>query len=287
MIRPAKQLAPWRLVPFGIFLVHSAVAGDGVLGYGGPAKPVVPGESTAYADKQASFWRSVGNLPDLWDGTWQGVSDMYDSFAGAQYTPAMQQYIAQYKPPDDSTFANCKPPGMPFVMNIVAMPMKFFPAPNMIALYLEDFGQTRFIHMDGRQHSVHLNPTYLGESIGHWEGDTLVVDTTGLVDDSLYQVGMKAITHPAGLLTQPSAPIFAPHGPHVRFVERMRMTDFNTLTIQTTVYDEAVFAKPFSFNPRIYHRYTAVKNEPQEWVCSENHDQLDENGNLRYDVPGK
>src|ERR1019366_6056059 len=82
-------------------------------------------------------------------GKWQGVSDMYDPFAGAQYTPAMQQYIAQYKPPDDSTFANCKPPGMPFVMNIVAMPMKFFPAPNMIALYLEDFGQTRFIHMDG------------------------------------------------------------------------------------------------------------------------------------------
>ncbi len=285
MIRPAKQLATWCLVPLGIFLAQSAVAGDGVLGYGGPAKPALPGQSTADADKQARFWRGVGNLPDLWDGTWQGISDIYDSFDGAQYTPAAQQYIAQYKPPEDSTFANCKPPGMPFVMNIVAMPMKFFPAQNMIALYLEDFGQTRFIHMDGREHSVHVNPTYLGESIGHWEGDTLVVDTTGLVDETLYQIGMKAITRPAGLLTQPSAPVFAPHGPHLRFVERMRMTDFNTLTIQTTVYDDAVFAKPFTLNARIYHRYMAVKNEPQEWVCSENHDQLDENGKLLYDVP--
>jgi hypothetical protein len=256
-------------------------------------------ESAEHKAQQARAWSEIGKLPNLWEGTWQGITDIYEDFSATpSYTPEALKYITAYKPPEDSTFANCTPPGMPFVMYIVAMPMKFFPAPGMIGLYLEDFGQTRFIHMDGRQHSVPLNPTFLGESIGHWEGDTLVVDTTGLGDETMFQLGSKpragAPSPAANGAASPSragprqAPVFGRHGPNVRYVERMRMKDFNTLEIRTTVYDDTVFAQPYSFPPREYHRYVGKRSEPQEWVCSDNRDYLDlESGKLEYDVKEK
>lgn len=256
-------------------------------------------ESAEHKTQQAQAWSEISKLPNLWEGTWQGISDIWEDFsAPPSYTPETLKYIASYKPAQDSTFANCTPPGMPFVMYIVAMPMKFFPAPGMIGLYLEDFGQTRFIHMDGRQHSVPLNPTFLGESIGHWEGDTLVVDTTGLVDNTMFQLGSKlgvampipgaSGPPPPGSPGSKPPPIFGPHGPNVRYVERMHMKDFNTLEIQTTVYDDTIYARPYSFPPREYHRYVGKRSEPQEWVCSDNRDFLDlESGKLEYDVKEK
>ncbi len=139
---------------------------------------------------QAKAWRQISALPDFWQGTWQSVSPIADDFpTPPDYTAAALEHIQHYKPVEDSPFANCKPLGLPFVMNIGGMPMKFFQSPGMIALYIESSGMTRFIHTDGRQHSERPNPTYLGESIGHWEGDTLVVDTTGFVPDTLFQIG--------------------------------------------------------------------------------------------------
>ena len=161
-----------------------------------------PGDARAAAvpqskEEQAKAWREIATLPDFWQGTWQSVSPIADDFpTPPDYTPAALDYIKKYKPVEDSPFANCKPLGLPFAMNIGGMPMKFFQSPGMIALYIESSGMTRFIHTDGREHSERPNPTYLGESIGHWEGDTLVVDTTGFAPDTLFQMGKldKALT---------------------------------------------------------------------------------------------
>jgi hypothetical protein len=150
---------------------------------GDAAQDQLPAQETAaHKAAAAQTWRSVAAMPDLWEGTWQGVSEIYDSadqFKSAAYTPWALQYIKNYKPTQDTDFANCKPVGMPVAMWIVGLPMKFFYAPGMIALYLENDGAIRFIHMDGRPHSSPPNPSYLGESIGHWDGNDLVVDTVG------------------------------------------------------------------------------------------------------------
>jgi hypothetical protein len=130
-------------------------------------------------EEQAKVWQEIATLPDFWQGTWLSISPIADDFpTPPDYTPSALDYIKRYKPVEDSPFANCQPLGLPFVMNIGGMPMKFFQSPGMIALYIESSGMTRFIHTDARQHSERPNPTYLGESIGHWEGDTLVVDST-------------------------------------------------------------------------------------------------------------
>ena len=233
------------------------------------------------ADEQARSWQEIARLPDFWQGTWQSISPIADDFSTPpDYTASALDYIKHYKPAEDSPFTNCKPLGMPFVQNIGGMPMKFFQSPGMIAIYIESSGMTRFIHTDGRKHTEQPNPAYLGESIGHWEGDTLVVDTTGLAPDTVFQMGRDSRALLQGDHSPIAGVIFGPHGPNLRLVERMRLIDFNTLEIQTTLYDDTVFKQPYALPPRKFLRGIERRNEPQEWACTDNRDYL-------APVPGK
>jgi hypothetical protein len=82
-------------------------------------------ETPAAKAKQAAAWAEIHTWPNLWEGSWQGISPIIEEFATPpSYTPQAQKLIDAFKPVEDSTFANCHPQGMPFVMNIVAMPMK-------------------------------------------------------------------------------------------------------------------------------------------------------------------
>jgi hypothetical protein len=241
-------------------------------------------------EEQAKAWREIATLPDFWQGSWQSISPIADDFpTPPDYTPSALDYVKRYKPVEDSPFANCKPLGLPFVMNIGGMPMKFLQSPGMIALYIESSGMTRFIHTDRQQHSERPNPTYLGESIGHWEGDTLVVDSTGFVPDTLFQIGR--LDKKARVQGDPSpmaGVIFGPHGPNLRLVERMRLVDFKTLDVQTTIYDDTVFKRPYSLPARRYIRGIERRNEPQEWACTDNRDYFNPaTGKLEYNVKDK
>ena len=234
----------------------------------------------------AKLWASVAKLPNLWEGTWQGDTDLYGFPGPIAYTPSAAAFVRAYKPVDDTQFANCRQSGMPFAMRIAAMPLKFYYSPyeRMVSIYIEGSSMTRFIHLDGRRHSEHLNPTYLGESIGRWEGDTLVVDSTGFVKETQLQIGEMAPPPGGG---PRSIPIFAQHGPNLRIVERMKMLDHDTLQITTTLYDDTIFAQPYTYSDKWY-RHTGRRSEPQEWVCSDNRDFYDTTtGKLEYDVKDK
>jgi len=239
---------------------------------------------------QAKAWREIASLPDFWQGTWQSVSPIADDFpTPPEYTNSALDYIKHYRPVEDSPFANCQPLGLPFVMNIGGMPMKFFQSPGMIALYIESSGMTRFIHTDGRKHSERPNPTYLGESIGYWEGDTLVVDSTGFVPETLFQLGkLDKSALAQGDPSPLSGVIFGKHGANLRLVERMRLADFKTLEIQTTIYDDTVFKRPYTLPSRRYIRGIERRNDPQEWACTDNRDYLDPtSGKLEYNSKDK
>lgn len=239
--------------------------------------------------QQAQAWADIARLPDFWQGTWQSISPIADDFSTPpDYTQAALDYIKAYKPAEDSPFTNCKPLGMPFVQNIGGMPMKFFQSPGMIALYIESSGMTRFIHTDGRAHTPQPNPSYLGESIGHWEGDTLVVDTTGLDPNTVFQMGRDQRALVQGDHSPIAGVIFGPHGPNLRIVERMHLTDPNTLEIQTTLYDDTVFRQPYALPARKFIRGIERRNEPQEWACTDNRDYLDPvTGKLELNVKDK
>lgn len=249
---------------------------------------VLKGEDPQQNAKLAASWSSIGSLPNLWEGSWQEVSGLYQFTEPVHYSAAAANYVKHYKPGADSVMANCAMPGLPFVMYQGAMPIKFFPTPDMIGLYVETYAVTRFLHTDGRAPAEAPNPTYLGTSVAHWEGDTLVVDSRGFVEETLLQIG----TIPPAAAAPPGAPriampIFKKHGPNLRFVERMHMTDYKTLEITTTIYDDTIFAVPYT-STRIWHRHTGPKSDPQEWVCSDNRDFYDEkSGDLYYDAKSK
>jgi hypothetical protein len=268
------------------------------------------GQAAYHHAELLKSWADIGKLPNLWEGSWQVATALYYFPGPVAYTPEAAQYVKDYKPGQDSPMANCVMPGMPFVLNQGAMPIKFFPSPGMIALYIESYSITRFIHVDGRPIDVDPNPTFLGTSVGHWEGDTLVVDTRGFVPSTLLQIGelspqgppatgsanpasppgapgvtSSALSGGPGFV--PTDPIFKKHGPNLRFVERIRMTNANTLKIETSIYDETIFAKPYT-STREWHRHTGKNSDPQEWVCSDNRDFYNEQTKtLEYNVRDK
>lgn len=245
-----------------------------------------------------SSWTDVTKMPDFFTGNWQSASGMVDGYnANIGYTDKAKEYIAKYKPKSDIPLANetCKTAGMPIVMRS-STPVKFMYEPGMISIYMEHASQTRFIFLN--QEPVSTNPTYLGNSTGHFEGDTLIVESTGFADDIVFQYGAQPGANMSPLALGPptdtaaggeeqtflSMAIFGPHGPNMRMVERMRLSDPNTLEVKTTIYDDTVFTTPYEAETHYYKRQTGKLGKPQEWVCTIAISYFDEKANKHKDL---
>ena len=125
----------------------------------------------------------------------------------------------------------CKPGGVPRI----GPPHAIIQAPGMpiVFLYQVISGNTfRLVRTDGRPHDTEADPSYYGDSIGHWEGDTLVVDATSFNDDTW--LGLDGWFHSTAL--------------HV--IERITR-EGDTIRYQATVEDPNVFTRPWTMNPRI------------------------------------
>jgi hypothetical protein len=106
---------------------------------------------------------------------------------------------------------------------------KFVQTPTLLVILEEFPGDTRQIFLDGRAHPKEMDPTWLGHSIGRWEGETLVVDTVSFNDKSWL-----------GLLANPY-----PHTEMMHVVERCRRPDLGHLELEMTVEDPGAFKKPW------------------------------------------
>jgi hypothetical protein len=219
------------------------------------------------AEPPGSTWADVTKLPDFFTGNWQSTKSFLDNPSAVPFTAQAQAYVARYKPIEDIPFAgaNCKTPGMPIVQRL-GSPLKFFYQPGMVAIYIENSSVTRFIKLNA-EHSARPNPTFLGESVGHFEGDTLVVDSVGF-DDILLQYGDLPGKGTGPFVLPPEA-IFGPHGPNLRMVERFRLVDADTLEDRLTIYDDTVWKQPYVANPvHTYKRNRGEDGWPREWFCS-------------------
>ena len=146
----------------------------------------------------------------------------------------------------------CLPPGMPDVMRYPAA-IEFLFTPGRVTLISEEGPLVRRIPTDGRKHRADADPTYNGESIGHWEGSTLVIDTT-------------AISAKAQLLDA----VHTSGRAHV--IERVHLRDATHLQIDTIVEDPIALRTPWRYT-RVYERF---KPEFVEYVCLD--DDRDRNG---------
>lgn len=166
---------------------------------------------------------------------------------GPQLTPEYEAKRAAYKAPEDSTTANCLPPGMPSIMT-QPYPMEFLLTPGKVTIVIEAYTQVRHIYTDGRKLPEDPDPHYFGTSIGHWEGDTLVVETVGFGPNTFIAPGVG-------------------HSDKMKIVERFRLADPDNMTMETTITDPAVLLAPIvtSSNLRRHRDWTIT-----EYICEEN-----------------
>ena len=145
----------------------------------------------------------------------------------------------------------CWPVGVPAFLLLPATPVYFLQTPKQISMIWMQDHQVRRVYMDV-PHSANVNPSWFGESVGHYEGDTLVVDTIGISDKSYvdnYQT---------------------PHTDQLHVVERFRMIEEGkTLEVNVHVEDPGAFTMPWN----AMQRYRRTNSGPfSEVVCAENND---------------
>ncbi len=128
--------------------------------------------------------------------------------------------------PTTLSAVGCFPPGLPRLY-LHPFPMEIIQTPGRVVMLFEFDHFIRQIFTDGRPHNTALGPTWLGDAIGHWEGETLVVDTIGFND--------KTWLDRAG----------HPHSTDLHLVERIRRVDQNTLQDELTIEDPKAYTKPW------------------------------------------
>jgi hypothetical protein len=149
--------------------------------------------------------------------------------------------------------SSCMPMGVPGFMNQGGPnPMYFLQTPKEVWIVIPSNQQVRRVYMD-LQHSEAPKPSWYGESVGHYEGDTLVVDTIGLSDKAVLDVYRT------------------PHTDKLHVVERWRMIDGGKmLQVTFTVDDPDAFYQPWSG----MRRYRRAEREDAEMICAENNQHL-------------
>ena len=199
----------------------------------------------------AADWAALAKLPDF-TGVWE-VSPGSRGAAAApsrpSLTPAYEEKRTAYlaAPPEDSESANCLPAGMPGIMG-QPYPMEFLLTPGKVTIVIEAYTQVRHIYTDGRPLPEDPDLEFHGTSVGRWDGDTLVVETIGF-----------------SRLTQLERGV--PHTDKMKIVERFRLTDPDTMSIQTTITDPEVLTAPYVSSRNLSrHRNWTIA----EYICEEN-----------------
>jgi hypothetical protein len=146
--------------------------------------------------------------------------------------------------------ANCLPPGMPAMMS-AAYGMEIMQDEQKITFFSEHQDALRRVYLDGRKPSPQVlnDPTYAGYSTGHWEGDTLVVDTVALSAKSFIDGS-------------------SPHSDQMTVHERIRLIEPGVLEDQITVNDPLALTDAWHVVRR-YRKAAYPNDELREFACAE------------------
>jgi hypothetical protein len=212
-----------------------------------PPKTPAPGNS----------WSSIAKLPDftgVWELEWRSFNG--SSAVGEtppKLTPEYAARLAKFEAAQkrgeqlQADTANCVPPGMPAIMT-QPFPIEFLFTPGKVTIAIEAYSQMRRIFLDGRPQSSDPELTFQGHSVGHWEGDTLVVDTVGILPSTKIAPGIE-------------------HSDQLRIEERIRLVSGDKLEIRNTLRDPKALVEPLTI-VRTYKRQRDW--DIKEYVCTQN-----------------
>jgi hypothetical protein len=210
----------------------------------------------------AKAWADIVRQPDL-SGVWlpkplapvNGVYVPVDNLP--TWTPAAAKRIDRMLADDkaghpQNIFVDCLPEGMPSFILMSLNAVEFLATPGRITVLGEfDGNRLRRIWTDGRKHPADPDPTFHGDSIGHWEGGTLVVDTVGILPEALIAIGEA---------------VGIPNNGDVHVVERIHLTTPDVLADDLTITAPHVFTAPWK-TTRLYKRIRGPGADFEEGVC--------------------
>jgi hypothetical protein len=149
----------------------------------------------------------------------QAQFDAAKSSFGSHPYPLMQT--------NDPIYHTCTPPGFPRIY-LHPFPFQIVQTPGEVIVLFEYDSMRHQIFTDGRQHDTALGPQWMGDSIGHWEGDTLVTDTVNVND----KTWLDRMGHP--------------HSDQLHVLERIRRVDHDHLVNDITFEDSKAYSRPWT-----------------------------------------
>jgi hypothetical protein len=202
--------------------------------------------------------RASDGHPDL-SGVWQADDQTYFFDLAAGLKPGdvvmlpgarAEQQRRETREHGDDPLARCLPHGVPRVNTNGLFPFKIIQTPKLVVILYEQLNLFRQIFLDGRQVAADVNPSWLGYSVGRWEGDTLVVDTRGFNDQTWLDTRMGR-----------------PASDALHVTERFRRPTTGDLEIVATIDDPKTYAKPWTTT--VQHNKLQTSTDILEFVCAE------------------
>jgi hypothetical protein len=229
-----------------------------------------PAQDSAFVPQRATSYSEVTKWPDwsgVWSPDWSQLFGPGGRAGPAKLTPEVQAKLDAYNAAkkkgehQQTAAANCLPNGMPEIMR-QPYPIEFLYSPGRVTIFIESYSQVRRIYLDA-QFPKSPEDLFNGNSIGHWEGDTLVVDTVGFSPETMISDGV-------------------PHNDKMRIQERIHKVSPSRLVIDTTITDPGVLAAPYSYSQAFDKK---ADWQIREYVCEENdRDSADAEGRAHLDL---
>jgi len=223
---------------------------------GTPRFSAAPGEKGLWHPNGRPILSEPETAPEIKDGQGRGAPSgpPFPGKPKQSEVPFQPWARALYEYREANLFephTRCKPSGGPRQF-ITPGGTEFVDIPETKTIYVfdENGPQTfRVIYMDGRQHPKDLVPSFYGHSIGHWEGDTLVVDTVGF--NERFWMERQG----------------SPHTDRLHLIERFTRTDANTMKIEITIDDPGAYTATWTTG--FFLRWGA-NEEAAEYICQDN-----------------
>jgi len=157
-----------------------------------------------------------------------------------------QEYLNRRSIDDPATY--CQLQSSVRMTPVGLFPIQFVQTPQQLVIMYEYFYEFRAIPIDGRGHPEDVEPTYMGDSVGHWDGNTLVVDVTNFKEGGWLASGVF-------------------HSDQLHLTERYTRIDRDQMNYEVTIDDPKVFTKPWTMRTTLMLRNGT---RLREYSCTEN-----------------
>jgi hypothetical protein len=190
--------------------------------------------------------RLPGGRPDL-SGVWMLGSDPFPEEVEAHpWAQALwDERVANYA--IDHPHNDCLPAGPPIAGAVAPFMTKFVHKEELLVILMEDYPGFRQVYVDGRVHPEYSDPSWMGDSVGKWDGDTLVVDTNSFNDRGWVDLW--------------------PRSEELHITEKYTRPEFGRIDLEITFEDPKVYIKPWKKRISLY---LAPDEDVIEYVCENN-----------------